>query len=173
MPNPEKAKQVEELAELFKGAATIAVTDYVGLTVEKMTDLRKQLREAKIKYLVAKNTLLRLAADEAGVAEINPHLTGPTAIAFGSDDVGQVAKILFDFGQANEKPEIRAMFFDGTLYAGAEAEKIAKLPTKDDLYAILMGAITAPIQSLYGALDAVTREFLGTIEALKDKVAEN
>jgi large subunit ribosomal protein L10 len=173
MPNPEKVKQVEELAELFRGAATIAVTDYVGLTVEKMTDLRKQLRDAKIKYLVAKNTLLRLAASEAGREDINPHLEGPTAIAFGTDDVGQMAKILYDFGKANEKPEIRAIQVEGALYTGAEAEKIAKLPTKEDLYAGLMGTITAPIQSLYGALDAVTREFLGTIEALKDKVAEN
>lgn len=170
MPNQEKIKQVEELTELFKGAPSVAVTDYVGLTVEKMTDLRKQLRAAQIKYLVAKNTLLRLAAAEAGRAELKDHLVGPTAIAFGGEDVGQMAKILYDFGKSNEKPEIKAIHVEGMLYVDDDVERIAKLPTRDELIARAIGTITAPLQQLVGTLDGVIREFVMTVEAMKDKV---
>ncbi|MFH2056451.1 MAG: 50S ribosomal protein L10 [bacterium] len=172
MPNQEKIKQVEELSELFKGAPSVAVTDYVGLTVEKMTDLRKQLRDAKIKYLVAKNTLLRLAATEAGRGDLNEHLVGPTAIAFGGEDVGQMAKILYDFGKTNEKPEIRAIHVEGTLYVDADVERIAKLPSRDQLIAQAIGMITAPLQQFVGTLNGVLQQFVLTIEAIKDK-AEN
>lgn len=172
MPNPEKVKKVAALTDLFKASPSVAVTDYVGLTVADMTVLRKELREAQIKYLVAKNTLLRLAAKDAGTEMINEFLEGPTAIAFTGDDPSRMAKILYDFGKDHQKPEIKALVIDGVLYSGADTERIAKLPSRDELIAMMIGTIEAPIQEIAGAVEAPVQDFLMTIEALEAK-AEN
>jgi large subunit ribosomal protein L10 len=169
MPNPEKVKEVADLAALFKEADSVAVTDYAGLSVEKMTLLRRQLREAEVKYLIAKNTLLRLAAQDSGRAELNEYLAGPTAVAFGSD-AGRIAKILYDFGKDNEKPEVRALYMDGVVYGTEQVERIAKLPSREQLLSQLVGTVMAPLQNLVGTLQGVLREFMLTIEAIKDKV---
>jgi large subunit ribosomal protein L10 len=173
MANQQKTDQVAALTEKFQNAASVAVTDYSGLTVEKATLLRKELRQKNVGYLVAKNTLLKIAAHEAGLKDIDSYLTGPTAIAFGTEDPGTMAKILYDFGRTNEKPKIKAIFIDGQLYPGAEAERIAKLPGRDQLIAQVVGNIMAPLQNLVFTLNAVTREFIGTVEALKEKQSKS
>jgi large subunit ribosomal protein L10 len=173
MPNQQKTEQVAVLTKKFQNAASVAVTDYSGLTVEKATLLRKELRQKNVGYLVAKNTLLKIAAHEAGLKDIDAYLTGPTAVAFGSEDPGTMAKVLYDFGKANEKPKIKAIFIDGCLYPGAEAERIAKLPGREQLLAQVVGNIVAPIRSLIFTLDGVMRNFVGTIEALKEKESKS
>ncbi len=173
MPNKQKIDQVATLAERFRHAASVAVTDYSGLTVEKATLLRKELRQKNVGYLVAKNTLLKIAAHEAGLKDIDSFLTGPTAIAFGTDDPGAMAKVLFDFGKANEKPQIRAFFIDGQLYSGAQIERVSKLPTRDQLIAQVVGDVVAPLRKFIFTLDAVTRDFIGTVEALKEKQSKS
>ncbi|MCK4857469.1 MAG: 50S ribosomal protein L10 [candidate division Zixibacteria bacterium] len=175
MPNPEKAKQVAELTELFKAAPAVAVTDYAGLSVGKITQLRKELREASIKYLVAKNTLMQLAVTDAGMGALSDFFRGPTAVAFSADDPGRMAKILYDFAKVDretEKPQIKALFIDGILYSGADVERISKLPGREQLLANLVGAVTAPLQNLVGTLDGVMRQFVMTIEAIKEKTGE-
>jgi large subunit ribosomal protein L10 len=173
MANQQKTDQVAALTVKFQNAASVAVTDYSGLTVEKATLLRKELRQKNVGYLVAKNTLLKIAAHEAGLKDIDSYLTGPTAIAFGTEDPGTMAKILYDFGKTNEKPKIKAIFIDGRLYPGAEAERIAKLPGRDQLIAQVVGNIMAPLQNLVFTLNAVTREFIGTVDALKEKQSKS
>lgn len=170
MPNPAKVQKVAELTELFKGAPAVAVTDFMGLTVAQMTELRKDLREAEITYLVAKNTLLRLAAKDAGQEQINEFLEGPTAIAFASSDPGRMAKLLYDYGKKNEKPAIKALVIDDVLYTGEETERIAKLPSRQDLLAMVVGSVTAPLQNFVGTLDGIIRELVGTVEAMKEKI---
>ncbi len=173
MANQQKVDQVAALTEKFRHAASIAVTDYSGLTVEKATLLRKELRQKSVGYLVAKNTLLKIAAHEAGYNEIDSYLTGPTAIAFGTEDPGPMAKVLFDFGKTNEKPKIKAIFVEGRHYSGVEAERIAKLPGREQLIAMVVGNITAPLQNFVATLNAVTRDFIGTVEALKEKQSKS
>lgn len=170
MPNPEKVKKVAELTELFKGSPTLAVTDYMGLTVAEMTELRRDLREADITYLVAKNTLLKLAAKEAGQERINDYLEGPTAIAFAAADPGKMAKLIYDYGKKYEKPAIKALVIDDVLYEAADAERIAKLPGREELLARVVGVVTAPLQNFIGTLDGIVRELIGTIEAMKKKI---
>ena len=169
MPSQDKVALVNELSDYFKNAPSLAVTNYSGLTVEKVTLLRKELRERKIRFLVAKNTLLRIAARQAGIDKLDKYFTGPTAVAFGTADPAPLAKTLFDFGKENEKPEIKALYVDGRLYLGPDTERIAKLPGREVLLAQLVGSITAPLQSLVGTLDGVIRKLVGTLEAMKDK----
>jgi large subunit ribosomal protein L10 len=169
MPNKQKVDQVAALTERFQNAASVAVTDYTGLTVEKATLLRKELRQKNVGYLVAKNTLLKIAAHQAGLKGIDSYLTGQTAIAFGTEDPGPMAKVLFDFGKTSQKPKIKAIFIEGRLYSGAEIEKIAKLPSREQLLSQVIGNIIAPLQNFMFMLNAVTRDFVGTVEALKEK----
>ena len=171
MPNQEKVTQVAELKEVFQGAPCIAVTDYSGLTVEKVTVLRSELRKKNIKYVVAKNTLMKIAAKDAGVNGLDDVFKGPTAVAFGADDPGVLAKILWDFAKDNHKPEIRALYIEGKVYPAAEAERIAKLPGRDMLIAMVVGNISAPLSNFVGTLDGITRKFIGTLEAMKEKMA--
>jgi len=173
MPNKQKVDQVTTLTERFQNAASVAVTDYSGLTVEKATLLRKELRLKNVGYLVAKNTLLKIAAHEAGLKDIDPFLTGPTAIAFGTEDPGTMAKVLYDFGKTNEKPKIKAIFIEGRLYPGAEAERIAKLPGREMLLAQLIGSVEAPLSNFVFTLNGVMQKFVGTIEALKEKQSKS
>jgi large subunit ribosomal protein L10 len=173
MPNKQKADQVAALTERFQHAASVAVTDYSGLTVEKATLLRKELRQKNVGYLVAKNTLLKIAAHQAGLKDIDPYLTGQTAIAFGTEDPGPMAKVLFDFGKTSEKPKIKAIFIEGRLYTGAEIERVAKLPGREQLLSQVIGNIIAPLQNFMFTLNAVTRDFVGTVEALKEKQSKS
>lgn len=173
MPNKQKADQVAALTERFQHAASVAVTDYSGLTVEKATLLRKELRQKNVGYLVAKNTLLKIAAHQAGLKGIDSYLTGQTAIAFGTEDPGPMAKVLFDFGKTTEKPKIKAIFIEGRLYSGAEIERVAKLPSREQLLSQVIGNIIAPLQNFVFTLNAVARDFVGTIEALKEKQSKS
>ena len=173
MPNKQKADQVAALTERFQHAASVAVTDYSGLTVEKATLLRKELRQKNVGYLVAKNTLLKIAAHQAGLKDIDSYLTGQTAIAFGTEDPGPMAKVLFDFGKTSQKPKIKAIFIEGRLYTGAEIERVAKLPSREQLLSQLVGNIIAPLQNFMFVLNAVTRDFVGTVEALKEKQSKS
>lgn len=135
-----------------------------------MTNLRRELRNRKIRYVVARNTLLRLAAREAGLSGLDEYLRGPSAVAFGYEDVGPLAKVLFDFGKEHDKPQIRALVVDGAVYGGPEAERIAKLPSKSELQAQLLGYLLAPLREFVGTLDGVIRELVGTVEAMKEKI---
>ncbi len=171
MPNQQNIEKVNQLTDTFKSAQCVAVTDYAGLTVEKATLLRSELRKKNIRYVVAKNTLMKIAAKEAGINGLDKFLTGPTAVALGNEDPGALAKILFDFGKANQKPEIRAIYIDGAVYGGAEAERIAKLPGREQLIAMVVGNVAAPLSGFVGTLDGVIRKFVGTLEAMKTKMA--
>ncbi len=170
-PRPEKATVVEELAERFLASPSFFLTDFSGLTVEGATTLRKNLRESKVNYRVAKNTLIQIAAQKAKVSGLESYLAGPTGIAFALDDPIAVAKILSDFIKKNEKPKVKVFFLDGKLFLGAELGKIAALPGKKELLAKVVGCIQTPLSILVGTLDGVLRNFVLTIDALAKKEA--
>jgi len=170
-PRPEKATVVEELAERFSASPSFFLTDFSGLTVEGATTLRKNLRESKVNYRVAKNTLIQIAAQKAKVSGLEPYLAGPTGIAFAADDPIAVAKILSDFIKKNEKPKVKVFILDGKLFLGTELGKIAALPGKKELLAKVVGSILAPLSSLVGTLDGVLRNFVLTVDALAKKKA--
>ncbi len=166
MPNKEKIEKVQVLKEEIQKANSVFITDYSGLNVADITILRKNLRENSIKYLVAKNTLMRIAATDAGLNEIKEYLSGPTAIALGSDDPAVPAKILYDSYKDKEKPVIKAFWVDNQLFMGADIVRLAELPPRDILLSQLVSAIESPISSLISNIDGVFQELVATVEAL-------
>jgi large subunit ribosomal protein L10 len=175
MPTQQKIDLVADLKARFAESTNVFVTDYAGLNVEQLTKLRKNLREKGVQYVVAKNTLMRIAAKEAGYAGMDQLLLGPTAVAFSQAEPNVPAKILYDALKEYEaigKPAIRAFFIDRQQFAGAKAESIAKLPPRNVLLAQVIAAVESPIAALVGTVDGILRELVGTVEALAKKKTE-
>jgi large subunit ribosomal protein L10 len=173
MPRPEKMQLVVEVTEQFRAAGSVFVTDYAGLTVGDMTDLRKQLRAAGVKYRVVKNTLLRRAASEAGLDDLVDHFKGPTAVAFGPADPVAAAKVFSEFVTRLEKPKVRRFVVDKQPFTPAELRALASLPSRDVLLAQVVGAVQGPIAGFIGTLDAIMRELVGTVDAVAKQKGES
>jgi len=175
MPTQTKIDLVASLTKRFSEADNIYITDYAGLTVSQMTKLRKELRDKGVNFLVAKNTLMRIAAKNAGYDDLPQHLVGPTAVAFSKTDPNVPAKILYDaykeFDKVN-KPEIKAFYVDRMPFAAADAERMAKLPSREILLSQLVAAVEGPIAGFIGTLDSIIREVIGTIDAVAEKKAK-
>ncbi len=169
MPKPEKIEAVAEMKQMFESAGSLFVTDYQGLNVADMTVLRKTLRDNNVKYLIAKNTLMKLAASQAGVTGIDEHFVGPTAVAFTSDDPAAAAKILNDSFKAKELPRMKVFVVDNQVFEGAEIKRLADLPSREILLSQLVAAVESPFSALVGSLDGFFRELVGSIDALADK----
>jgi len=169
----EKKEAVSRLVEKLNSAHSVFLTDYSGLSVQAITNLRRNLRKSKVDYLVAKNTLTRLAAQQAGIAELVPHLEGPTAIAFGTEDPAAPAKVIADFLKTNSKPAIKAIVFEGKYFEASAAEDIAKLPGRQELLGRLAGTLAAPITGLASALQGILRKLAYAMNAVAEKRAES
>ncbi len=169
MPTQKKIDSVAEMKVLFEGASSVFVTDYQGLNVADMTKLRASLREKNVRFLIAKNTLMKIAAKEAGVEGIDDHLKGPTALAFTSDDPAAAAKILNDSFKENELPRMKVFVVDDEVFEAAQISRLADLPPKEILLSQVVAAVEAPFTSLIGSLDGFFRELVGSIDALADK----
>lgn len=150
-----KKQIVQEIADKFKASKSTIVVDYRGLNVAEVTELRKQLRDAGIEFKVYKNTLTRLAAESAEVAELNSALTGPNAIAFSTEDVVAPAKILNDFAKKHEALEIKAGVIEGNVASVEEVKALAELPSREGLLSMLLSVLQAPIRNLALATKAV------------------
>jgi large subunit ribosomal protein L10 len=154
----EKAQIVAEISNKFKGSVSTILTDYRGLTVAEVTELRKQLREAGVEYKVYKNTLTRRATAETELTELDPHLTGPTAIAFCETDVVAPAKILSDFAKKHAALEIKAGVIEGKMVSFEEIKAIADLPSREGLLSMLLSVLQAPIRNFALAVKAVSEK---------------
>lgn len=163
-----KKAQVVEITEALKSATTGVLVDYRGLTVEEDTKLRNNLRAAGVKYFVVKNTLLRLAAKETGLDELDSILHGPTALAISEDAIAP-AKVMADFAKENDKLEIKSGFMDGKVLSMDEITKLAKTPSKETLIAKLMGSLNSPISGLARLLSTIAD---GGVE-IADLIAKN
>jgi large subunit ribosomal protein L10 len=167
MPKPEKIEAVDKLKQLMNAASSVFVTDYTGLNVEEITKLRKELRDNSIKYLVAKNTLLKIAATDSGLEKLNDFFQGQTGLAFGADDPSVAAKILYNSFKSIEKPVIKAFVLDKEFYPGSEITRLADLPSKEVLYSMVVAAVESPLTSLVASIDGVFQELVATLEALQ------
>lgn len=169
MPRPDKIQKVTELTEKISEAKSILLTDYKGLNVEKISDLRSQLREASVEYTIVKNTLTKISVESLGYKELLEFLDGPTAIAFGLDDPIAPAKIISEFAKKNDKPQIKAYFLDGQLYKGAEVTELAQLPSQEILLGQLVGTISAPLSSFVYLLNNLLQKTVYVLNAIKEK----
>ncbi|MCF6094787.1 50S ribosomal protein L10 [Microaerobacter geothermalis] len=151
----EKVQLVAEITQKLRDSKSTIITDYRGLNVAEVTELRKQLREAGVDFKVYKNTLTRRAAAEAELTELNPHLLGPTAIAFSFEDVVAPAKILTEFAKKHNALEIKAGIIEGKVIDSNEVKKVASLPSREGLLSMLLSVLQAPIRNFALATKAV------------------
>ena len=151
-----KKAKVEQLTELLKGSVSGVIVDYKGITVDEDTQLRKELREAGVKYFVEKNTMLKRAFNHIGIEGFDEVLNGTTAIALSADDQTAPARILGKFAEKDEnKFNLKAGFVEGVVYDEAGVQKLSKIPSKDVLLAQLVGSLQGPIQKLAATLQAL------------------
>jgi large subunit ribosomal protein L10 len=161
----EKKKVVAEIADKLSKSQSTIITDYRGLTVKQMNELRKKLREAGVEFKVLKNTLTQRAAEQVGVSEINEYLNGPTAIAFGYDDVVVPAKIIYQFAKDNKELEIKAGIVEGKVVSVDEIKALAELPSREGLLSMLLSVLQAPIRNFALAVKAVAEKNEGGAQA--------
>ena len=167
MARPDKAAAVAEIVESFNGAAGAVLTEYRGLTVKQLQELRRSLGE-NANYAVVKNTLTKIAAQEAGVDGVDDLLNGPTAIAFINGDVVEAAKGLRDFAKAHPALVIKGGFLDGKALDAKEVAKLADLESREVLMGKLAGAMLASLSQavyLFNAPLAQVARLAGALEA--------
>jgi large subunit ribosomal protein L10 len=168
----EKQDSVRVLVGQLKRAPTIYVTDFTGLNVKRMTELRRKLRAAGVEYVVVKNTLALRAFGEAqvtGAGGLEAHLSGPTALVLGGADPVAPAKVLTDFAKEHEKPAIRIGLVEGKTVTPAQVKQLAALPSKPELLAQLGGALQAPLAGFVGVANGLLYMMVGALEALQTK----
>ncbi|HID10588.1 MAG TPA: 50S ribosomal protein L10 [Candidatus Latescibacteria bacterium] len=156
MPKPEKAAAVEELRELFANARGIYLTDFRGLDVATMTELRRRLKASGGGYRVVRNTLARLAAERAGLSELARAFEGPSGVAFTlSEDGVAPARVLVDFVREFPEMDIKTAFVEGRSFPPERVPDLAALPPRNELVAKAMGGIQAPLTGLMWALSGL------------------
>ncbi|WP_203568646.1 50S ribosomal protein L10 [Aestuariimicrobium ganziense] len=172
MARPDKAAAVAELKEYFTNSDAVVLTEYRGLSVKNLKDLRRSLGEDAT-YAVAKNTLATIAAREAGIEGLDDQLVGPTAIAFISGDIATVAKGLRDFAKANPLLVIKGAVLDGRVLDADEAKKLADLESREVLLAKLAGAMQANLQKAVFLIAAPLSQAARALGALEAAAQEN
>jgi len=172
MPSPDKVTDVAELTENFRTSAAAVLTEYRGLTVSQLTQLRHNLGTTT-QYTVVKNTLSKIAVREAGLQELESMLSGPSAIAFIKGDTVEAAKSLRDFAKANPFLVIKGGVLDGKLVTAAELSKIADLESREVLLAKVAGAANAALSKAAALFQAPLAQVARLAEALRAQVAEN
>ncbi len=172
MARPDKVSAVAELTERFRQSEAAVLTEYRGLTVSQLKELRTALGNDTT-YRVVKNTLTAIAAKEAGVTAFDGHLQGPTAIAFIDGDPVEAAKSLRDFAKSNPNLVIKAGILEGRGLSADEVSKIADLETREVLLAKLAGALKANLNKAAYVFNAPASKAVRTIEALREKQASS
>jgi large subunit ribosomal protein L10 len=167
MLRSEKEQVVAELAERLRSTQTLMVADYRGLNMPEIEELRTRLLEAGARFTVVKNTLTKLAAEQAGTKDVLELVDGPTAIAFleADGDPAAVAKVLNETARAHDVLVIRGGILDGSLVGDAEIKRLATLPPADVLRAQLAGVVVAPLTTVVGLFTAPLRELVAVIDA--------
>jgi len=167
-----KTKAIGELKETLSAAPDYIFTDYRGLTVEQITNLRKQLRTKDVAYTVVKNNFARIAFEQLKTPDVSSYLTGPTAVAITPRDPNEVAKIFYDFLKEVPALKVKGALIGGTVYNTAQTEAFSRLPGRLELISMLMSVMNGPARNLAAALNDVPARLVRTIKAVADKKGE-
>ena len=168
MPSQKNQEEVIQLMEKLDKATAVYFTDFLGLNVSSITELRSEFFKASIEYKVAKNTLLRLAAKKINLEGIEDFLVGSTAIAISYDEPSAPAKVLKKFTEDHDKPEVKAILFDGEVLKGSEYLKFASLPMKDVSLTKLVMMLNSPITIFSRTLIAPMTNLVNDLNNLKN-----
>lgn len=172
MPTARKKETVKELNQLFNKSEVLIFTDYRGLKVSDLTNLRRQLREKGVEYHISKNSLTSLAAKRAGRENLGNLLDGPTAIAFVGQDIPGAAKVLQDFARTSRIMQIRGGLAGRDVLNAEQVGDLTKILTREQYIARVMGSMNAPAQNLVGVLGNTLRGILNVLQAHIDKLNE-
>ena len=165
MKRTDKEQLVVELKEKLAGAKALYYTDFTGLNVKRMTELRRRLRKAGVEYVVIKNTLALRAINESGLT--GTRLRGPTGVVVSKDPVA-AAKLLTDFAKENDqKPAVKGGLLDGAVIDQAQVKKLASMPSREQMLAELGAGLMSPMAAFVGALNGLMYMMVGALEALK------
>ncbi len=172
MARPHKVEQVEQIADRLKRARVAVLTDYRGLTVAQLEDLRAKLRRADVEYRVVKNTLARRAAVETGHEDFQEVLKGPIGIAFGYDDqLGVPSKLIGEWARTTRlKLDIVGGLVEGRVFGPEQVRQLAELPPREVLLAQLLGTIQSPVASLMGAIASPAQQLMSLLEQKKNQM---
>ena len=170
MNRTEKEALVAELKTKLESATALYYTDFTGLNVKRMTDLRRRLRKANVEYVVIKNTLALRAVNESGL--VGERLKGPTGLVVAKDPVA-AAKVITDFAKENDKrPAVKGGVFEGKQIDTAQVTKLASMPSREQMLAELGASMQAPMAAFVGALNGLLYMFAGALDALKTQREE-
>jgi len=164
-----KETLVAALTEKIAGAKSVVFTDYSGLTVEELNEVRDKLREQGIEYKVIKNTLFKIAAKKAGL-ELDKDLilNHPIAVAFAADDEVAPAKITYDYSKKNEKLAIVGGVLDGKQISDIMVKSLAQLPSREELYAKIVGSLASPMSGMVNVLSGNIRGLVNVLNSIKE-----
>ncbi|MFZ1905009.1 MAG: 50S ribosomal protein L10 [Steroidobacteraceae bacterium] len=165
----DKKALVAEVAEVAAHAQSVVAAEYRGLTVGQMTELRARARKSGVYMRVVKNTLARKALAGTSFESVGPKLKGPLVLAFSKDDPGAAARVVKDFAKANDKLVATLVSLGGQVMPGAELDKVASLPTREQALAMLMGVLKAPMAKLVGTLAAPGSKLARMLAAVRDQ----
>ena len=169
MPTTEKIATVAELAEVIAESKAIVLADFAGLDVASATELRRQCRQASVRYQVVKNRLAKRAIEVAGVPGLDSSLTGPTAMAFGQEDPLAPARVIQKFIDGKGRLVIKSGVFDGKILTADEVTRLASLPSREELLARLAGTALGPLSGLAGVLNELLAKFVRTLAAVEEQ----
>ena len=169
MPNTRNINQVDLLTDKVAKAKAIYFTEYHGLNVEDITELRREFSKNDIEFKVAKNTLIKLAVENNKLDGLSPYLSGSTAIAISYEDPTGPARVLKEFKKEHELPKVKGILFDGEVLEGQEFKRIADLPTKDQLLAMFVSTLSSPMTKLALTLKSSMTDLGNTLSNLKDQ----
>ena len=169
MPNKKNIEQVKELSESFSRAKAIYFTEYHGLNVGDITKLRSEFFKADVEFKVAKNTLIKLAAEENKIAGLEEILKGSTALAIAYEEPVSPAKVIKEFTKENDLPSVKGILFDGELMPGEDFKRLANLPSKEELLSKLVSMLNSPLQKLVSTLNAPLQNVAGALNNLKEQ----
>lgn len=172
MKRSEKEQIIAEVKEMIEKAKGMYFADFTGITVEHITELRREFRKSNIDYRVVKNTLVRKALESVtGYDKVIPKLVGHTGIAFGYEDPAAPAKIIKKFRDKHNKLALKVCVLENQVFDGSHLDEIAKLPSRNDLIAGIIGSIQSPISGVVGAINALARDLVTIIDAIEKKKA--
>jgi large subunit ribosomal protein L10 len=170
-PRADKVETVGELEQVFQSSQAAIVTEYRGMTVSQITELRRRLRKGGGQYHVVKNTLMRRAVGDQLTPELESLLSGPTAIAFAMEDPIDTAKALLDYLRELRRDEfvVKGGYVGGRIYSAAQVTALSKVPPRPVVLGQALGTIQAPLNNFAGTMSGILSEFARTLQAVADK----
>jgi len=172
MNKDEKTGIISEVKEMIENSSAIYLTDYSGITVADINNIRNEFRKEGVRYKVIKNTLFKRALNEAGKYDkLADHLIGMTGYAFASDNPVAPAKIIKKYNDASQKLSLKACYIENQFYDGKRLNEIASLPSKNDIIAGILGSISSPASGIVGTINAVISNLVSVIDQISKKAA--